>query len=181
MRIMKEGDNIFDIDTYNPFEKTALKRKALSKPMKILRRKNLLQGKILDYACGYGGDMEFLRHMGYNIQGYDRYNPTYSDNKLLEGRYDTVTCLYMFNTIPSLNEHRWQLDSLRALSNNIYIAVRADNLAVNKKWDYEDRYEGWITSINSFQRFYDEDMIEKYFGEVDYIVNNSSMKLFKLR
>ena len=179
---MKEDDNIFDIDTYNPFVKTALKRKVLSKPMQILFNKGLLQGKILDYACGYGFDVERLgQHYGYDIQGYDRYNPTYSDNKLLEGRYDTITCLYMFNTLPSFCEHRGQLDSLRALSNNIYIAVRTDNLAVNKKWDYEDRYEGWITSINSFQRFYDEDMIERYFGEVEYIASNSSMKLFKLR
>ena len=149
--------------------------------MQILLNKNLLRGKILDYACGFGSDAKLLQQIGYDIQGYDRYNPKHSNNHLLKGRYDTVTCLFMFNTIPSFCEHRWQLNSLEALSNNIYIAVRADNLAVNKKWDYEDRYEGWITSINSFQRFYDEDMVERYFGEVEYIANNNSMKLFKIR
>ena len=149
--------------------------------MQILFNKNLLKEKILDYACGFGSDAKLLQQIGYDIQGYDKYNPKHNNNHLLKVRYDTVTCLYMFNTIPSFCEHRGQLDSLRALSNNIYIAVRADNLAVNKKWDYEDRYEGWITSINSFQRFYDEDMVDRYFGEVEYIASNSSMKLFKLR
>lgn len=54
---------------------------------------------------------------------YDRYNPNFKDDKLLESAYDTVTCNYVFNAIYDLQEHKELLNKIKLLGNNIYIRV----------------------------------------------------------
>lgn len=165
---------------YNPFIKTAIIRKGISKPMKILKDKELLQGKILDFACGHGEDVSILSELGFAISGYDKFNNTYKNEESLSNKYDVVTCNYCFNVIPNLEEHRQVLGLLRCLSDNVYISVRSDIKAIRDTWSYNIDQLGYWTSNSSFQRFYDTNMVEKLFGEVKYISNNGSFKLFKL-
>jgi 2-polyprenyl-3-methyl-5-hydroxy-6-metoxy-1,4-benzoquinol methylase len=47
--------------------------------------------KILDYGCGHGVFVKFLRESGYDAEGYDAYDPVYADTKALDLRYDVVT------------------------------------------------------------------------------------------
>jgi SAM-dependent methyltransferase len=47
--------------------------------------------RILDYGCGAGAFVEYLRKRGYHeAVGYDRYSPQFADIALLEQRYDCV-------------------------------------------------------------------------------------------
>lgn len=56
-----------------------------------LRRAGLQPGQsVLDYGCGNGVLVKFLRKRGYPAEGYDRYNPAFSDPSVLERRYDCV-------------------------------------------------------------------------------------------
>jgi DNA phosphorothioation-associated putative methyltransferase len=173
----------FKIEEYNPFEKTAIKRKSLSSPMRLLYDKGLLKrNSILDYATGHGIDVKYLKELGIHIEGYDKFNPEFNNEELLSNTYDTVICLYCFNVIADLHEHNFQLARLKELSNNIYIAVRSDSKAVNTQtWRFEKEYDGWITSNNSFQRFYtNHEMLVGYFGDITYIHNGKDFKLFRL-
>lgn len=165
---------------YNPFLKTAIKRKKLSNPLKVLKESELLNGSILDYGCGYGESIDILKEEGYDVVGYDRFNTVYAGEEVLNRRYDTLTCNYVFNVIPSLEEHNTLLEYLKTLSDNIYISVRSDLRAVKDTWVYAESSLGYWTTTDSFQRFYNDDMITELFGTVEYIVNNSSYKLFKL-
>ena len=170
------------MDNYNPFIKTAIVRKGTSKPMRILREKGLLKGKILDYGCGHGEDTNILKmDYGINIVGYDKFNDTYNSEELLNKKYDIATCNYVLNVIPDLDEHKDVIELLRQLSDNVYICVRSDIKAIRENWVYNEQQLGYWTTNNSFQRFYNADMIEKLFGEVEYISNNSSFKLFKIK
>ena len=45
----------------------------LSYPAKFLLSKQLLQGKIIDFGCGFGSDVKLLQVQGFNITGYDPY------------------------------------------------------------------------------------------------------------
>lgn len=167
---------------YNPFEKTALRRKELSKPMRELIDRNLLTGTILDMGCGHGNDVKTLLAKGWDIVGYDKYNMEFNRDELLNKRYDVVTCNYMFNVIPDLKEHNDMVKKLRSLSDNVYIAVRTDTKAIKDTWRWDSESMGYWTPRNSFQRFYDDyGEVEEWFGDVEYIIDNSSMKLFKLR
>lgn len=141
----------------------------------------MLHGKILNYGCGKNEDTYILKEKGYDIAGYDKYNPEFNDYNLLEKRYDVVVVNYVFNTIVSPREHKEVLTLLKNIGKEIYISVRSDTKAINhEKWTYLGLYEGWLTSANTFQRFYDGEMIYRYFGQVQYISDNSSFKLFKV-
>lgn len=170
-------------ENYNPFLKTALHRKTLSVPMRILKEKNLLQGITLDYGCGWGDDCRLLQKEGFNIFGYDKYNPVYKEDKLLENRYDTLTCNYCFNVIPSLEEHYQLVELLKKLSENCFISVRSDIKAKKDDWIFDERSQGYWTSKGSFQRFYNNTCLEFLFGvhgNIEYIHNGNDFKLFKL-
>lgn len=167
---------------YNPFIKTAIHRKDLSKPMRLLTELDLIKhnDKILDYACGYGEDCYMLRSREYNIKSYDKYNPIYNNEELLEDEYDVITNIYMFNTIRDLHEHDFQLTRLKELGGIIYITVRSDTKAIKPTWIYEEGNDTYLTSKGSYQRFYDKDKIHKYFGEVEFIHIDSDFILFRI-
>ena len=169
---------------YNPF-RTAIKRGGtLSKPMTILLKNNLLQGKILDFGCGWGTDHKILSAPPYNlnIQGYDKHSPEFSKNYyLVNDDYDIITCHYMFNVIPDLKTHRFTLEILRSMCKAAYITVRSDEKAIKDSWVYSPTHLGYFTSKGTFQRFYDEEMVLDLFGDVEFIANNNSMKLFKIK
>lgn len=167
-------------DGYNPFLKTALKRDKLSNPAKMLKSYKLLDGKILDFGTGRGTDVRILKEEGYDIDGYDKFNEQFNDCSLLDKKYDTVMSNYVFNVIPSLEEHSEVLEILKGISNNIFISVRADKRAVKDSWEYSEESLGYWTSTGSFQRFYNEELINELFGNVDFIINNNSYKLFKI-
>ena len=46
---------------YNPYKLTALNRSSLSAPMNYLLTNDLLKGKILDFGCGNGQDVDKLK------------------------------------------------------------------------------------------------------------------------
>lgn len=165
---------------YNPF-RTAMKRSTLSRPMRELNNRGLLQGKILDYACGHGDDVKFLQEQGMDIQGYDHFNPVWNDWSLLLEKYDVLTCNYMFNVIQRPENHEAILEIFERLADVIYISVRSDTKAIKPNWIYSPEDDGYWTGRGTFQRFYDEEKIKKYFGDVEYIINDSSTKLFKLK
>lgn len=166
---------------YNPFKLTAIKRKDLSVPMRHLLDKNLLQGKILDFGCGRGDDLDKLLGLGLDIVGYDKYNPKYYDDELLKFKYDTVTCHYVCNVIPDLPTHQNVIQTIRDLGKNTYVSVRADTKSIKDSWKWDDHAQAYQTSTGSWQRFYDTGMINLLFGDVEYLLNNSSVKLFKLK
>lgn len=167
-------------EQYNPF-KTAISRHGLSVPMRELVNLNIfnLTDRCIDVGCGKGQDVMFLQYMGVNIVGYDKYNQECKDDKLLDNTYDLLTCNYVFNVI-DLDEHKQLLNKIKLLSENIYISVRSDSRAIKNNWKYIAEHDYWLTPKGTYQRFYDEEMVHKYFGQVEYIINNGNLKLFKL-
>lgn len=47
---------------------------------------------VLDYGCGKGVLVQFLREQGYDASGYDRYAEGFSDRSVLARGYDCVVC-----------------------------------------------------------------------------------------
>lgn len=70
--------------------KTAIKRKALSVPMRYLKEQELLKGRVLDYGCGRGDDADRLK-----IEKYDPYHHP----EMPRGKFNTITCNYVLNVI----------------------------------------------------------------------------------
>ena len=104
---------------------TAKSRDKISFPMNWLKRLNLLKGEILDFGCGHGFDVEFLKKLNFQIIGFD----PYYFNELDESKkYDTITCLYVLNVVETLEQSKilMKISSLLKNGGVAYFAVRRD-------------------------------------------------------
>jgi diadenosine tetraphosphate (Ap4A) HIT family hydrolase len=103
---------------------TAIERVYLSAPAQFLLDKKLLQGKILDFGCGFGNDVKLLRQKGFNITGYDPYYfPQYP-----QGKFDTIICFYVLNVLFPQEQANvlMEVSHLLKLGGKAYYAVRRD-------------------------------------------------------
>ncbi|MCM1218561.1 MAG: class I SAM-dependent methyltransferase [Lachnospiraceae bacterium] len=103
---------------------TAIKRSALSVPIRYLLKHNLLKGSILDFGCGFGYDTEELKRRGYDITGYDNYyRAEYPQRK-----FDTILCIYVLNVLEpyAQAEAMANIETLLAPNGTVYFAVRRD-------------------------------------------------------
>lgn len=103
---------------------TAIKRTDLSVPARYLLQHDLLNGRILDFGCGFGYDTEELKRQGYDITGYDDYYcPEYP-----EGKFDTIFCIYVLNVLEPYAQAEVMMNVSNLLSpkGTAYFAVRRD-------------------------------------------------------
>ena len=93
--------------------KTALHRRGPSAPLKLLLERHAVVGRVLDYGCGHGADVQYLASLGYEVVGWDpRWAPT-----LPEGEFDTVLCTYVLNVVPKKTADRVALEARSYLNN----------------------------------------------------------------
>lgn len=99
--------------------KTAIVRKKISTPMKFLSQQNMLTGKTLDYGCGRGFDADAL--------GMNKFDPFWHNVKI-SGKFDTITCNYVLNTISEEDglEVIEKIKKLLKRDGKAYISVRRD-------------------------------------------------------
>lgn len=167
------------IENYNPHI-TALTRHSPSTPTRILYEKGLLHGNVLDYGCGKGFDTEWLNQKGIYTLGYDKYNDEFNDIELLYNTYDVAICNYVLNTIPDLETCSDIIDLLDSIADKVYVSVRSDTKAIRSNWTWDDNSKGYWTK-NSFQRFYNDEIVSMTIGDIDYISKNNSFYLFNTK
>lgn len=103
---------------------TAKERVYLSFPAQFLLDKNLLQGKVLDFGCGFGNDVKILQQKGCDIAGYDPYYfPQYPNEK-----FDTIVCFYVLNVLLPEEQANVIMEIAHLLKpgGKAYYAVRRD-------------------------------------------------------
>lgn len=138
--------------------RTAISRSSLSLPAKILFTGGIANEKdsYFDYGCGRGDDIKFLRELGVQASGWDPYFA--SDKKLLE-RHDVVNLGFVLNVIENPIERIEVLKNAFKLANKclcVAVMLHSQNSSTNAI-PYKD---GHITSINTFQKFYDQQELE---------------------
>jgi 2-polyprenyl-3-methyl-5-hydroxy-6-metoxy-1,4-benzoquinol methylase len=70
--------------------------------LKRLRRAGLQTShQILDYGCGGGHFVEYLKAKGYDARGYDEYSAKFGDKGVLEQRYDCIVSQDVLEHVPS--------------------------------------------------------------------------------
>lgn len=103
---------------------TAIERTSLSYPARVLLNQNKIKGKILDFGCGIGKDVELLKGKGNDIIGYDPfYFPEFPNEK-----FDTVLCFYVLNVLLPEEQAEVLMNVSKLLKPNgkAYFAVRRD-------------------------------------------------------
>jgi len=103
---------------------TAIERTALSYPARILLNQKKISGKVLDFGCGIGKDVELLQQKGFAIVGYDPYYfPEFPTEK-----FDTILCFYVLNVLLPEEQAAVLMNVSNLLKPNgkAYFAVRRD-------------------------------------------------------
>ena len=103
---------------------TSIERTSLSYPARILLNQKKIKGKVLDFGCGIGKDVELLKNEGFDISGYDPfYFPTFPTEK-----YDTILCFYVLNVLlpEEQAEVLMNVSSLLKPNGKAFFAVRRD-------------------------------------------------------
>jgi hypothetical protein len=75
--------------------KTAITRRTLSVPARVLNERGLLVGRGLDYGCGKGSDARLL--------SMAKYDPFYSPD-FPKGKFATIMCNYVLNVVDADTE-----------------------------------------------------------------------------
>jgi len=102
--------------------------------MKWLARESKLTATqtILDYGCGKGKDVEWLKSFYYNIVGYD---PHYApETWMWSESFDVVTCNFVMNVIEGSIERDSTILHIKGLlkpGGTAYVSVRADKAKLN--------------------------------------------------
>jgi SAM-dependent methyltransferase len=85
-------------------ENTAIRRAGPSKPAKKLVESGLLSRygvrRILDYGCGYGSDVAYLRARGFDATGYDSHS-AFGFGGVPQGGFDFAMLLFVLNVLPT--------------------------------------------------------------------------------
>jgi len=103
---------------------TAKQRDAPSLPVRYLHERGLIQGRVLDYGCGFGRDVQFLQAKGHDATGFDpHYFPDLPNRK-----FDTILCFYVLNVLFEAEQTAVLMDIARLLKSagTAYFAVRRD-------------------------------------------------------
>ena len=118
--------------------KTAIARTTASAPTKWLAREHRLLGSILDYGCGRGKDVEWLKEAGKMVVGYDPFYFSKStitpDPWWIANSFDTVICNFVLNVIESYADRLKVLNDLIRVvrpQGRIYVSIRADKAKLN--------------------------------------------------
>ncbi len=103
---------------------TAIERTSLSYPARIVLNQKKIIGKILDFGCGIGKDVEILKTKGIDIVGFDPfYFPEFPTQK-----FDTILCFYVLNVLlpEEQAEVLMNVSNLLKPNGKAYFAVRRD-------------------------------------------------------
>lgn len=103
---------------------TAIDRTYLSFPARFLLERNLIQGRVLDFGCGFGNDVKLLEKRKLDIIGYDPYYYPESPG----GKFSTILCLYVLNVLFPEEQARvlMEVSHLLEPGGKAYYAVRRD-------------------------------------------------------
>ena len=109
----------------NPYNHlTAKERDKISMPARMIEQQGFIKGRVLDFGCGFGKDVEELKAKGYEIEGYD---PHYFSNYPKE-KFDTILCFYVLNVLLPEQQAQvmMQVSNLLKPSGKAYFSVRRD-------------------------------------------------------
>lgn len=145
--------------------RTALHRTALSRPVARAIEDGLIANgnSVLDYGCGRGGDVARLRDQGFRAVGFDpEFFPGPSP-----GPADVVNLGYVVNVIEDEAERARVLKEAWDLARSVLVvAARLKGEQRGLASGTQVHGDGVQTSAGTFQRFFAQEELRDWVGEV---------------
>lgn len=149
---------------------TAISRNRLSMPVSLAISKNIINKNttIFDMGCGRGDDLRRLSELGFTVSGYDPYY--FPQNK--KQSVDIVILNYVVNVIEDIEERTNVI--LEAISLCKIATIISVRLKQKIPKTFKPFNDGYITSKNTFQKFYSHKELVAY---IETITNLTLTKL----
>jgi DNA phosphorothioation-associated putative methyltransferase len=148
---------------------TALKRKELSRPIRLALESSVLKPNFtfLDYGCGQGDDVRFLRELGFSTAGWD---PFFSPATPLN-HADIVNLGYVINVVEDHVERETTLN--KAWSFCAKVLIVAARLTAEHDNEHDTGFQdGYLTRRSTFQKLYDQNELRVW---IDSTLGESSV------
>jgi DNA phosphorothioation-associated putative methyltransferase len=152
----------------NKSAKTAMHRKKMSAPARELFEDYLYMsnyGRVLDYGCGRGVDVEEIRKYDIweEVVGYD---PNFFPKKP-KGKFHIVTMIYVVNVIEAGKEFTNAIvDAWNYVrkGGQLVIVARSDYEIRQeaKRRNWQQRGDGYVTGSGTFQRPFSPKELDNY-------------------
>ena len=140
---------------------TAKHRKDPSRPLARALELDIVKGPALDWGCGRGADLAYLKSLGIEAFGFDpKYRP---QRPLLESaRFRYAQCAYVLNTLPTWEDRERVINEMALYlepGSKVMVATRhpSDVNYFAKRGNWQRKGEGFITGSGSYQRGIHED------------------------
>jgi len=139
--------------------RTAMRRDALSRPVRLVLRHELLDPSksFFDYGCGRGDDIAALRKDGFDVGGWDPYYR--ADGELTSA--DVVNLGYVVNVIEDPMERVETVRRAWRLARGILV-VSARLEDERDEAHVAPVRDGWITHRGTFQKFFAHDELGRW-------------------
>ncbi len=145
----------------NPYSHlTAKDRDRPSFPTRKLLGLGHVQGRVLDYGCGHGADIDFLREKGFEVVGYD---PHYAPERP-DGTFDTILCHYVLNVLMQREQTDVLMDVSEYLrpSGSAFFTVRRDL----RRTGFREHYKHGVPTYQTNVRLPFETAVRTEFCEI---------------
>ncbi|MEH2457947.1 DNA phosphorothioation-associated putative methyltransferase [Nostoc sp.] len=143
--------------------RAAIARTDLSRPVRLAIEWAILNQDttFFDYGCGYGGDVQRVKNLGYTSAGWD---PYYHPD-VPRTAADVVNLGYILNVIEDPEERRQSLGQAWELTGKVLIV--AAQILINAPSKTQLAYnDGIVTRRNTFQKYYEQEELKTYIDEV---------------
>jgi DNA phosphorothioation-associated putative methyltransferase len=141
--------------------KTALRRNAYSRPVRLAIEQELLSSgdSFFDYGCGQGDDVRLLCRHGFTAEGWD---PAYQpETERVES--DVVNLGYVVNVIADPKERRSALLEAWRLTRRVLVVSARLTAEMNGR--LQPHGDGWRTSTGTFQKFFEQNELRQWIDE----------------
>ncbi|WP_041740371.1 DNA phosphorothioation-associated putative methyltransferase [Calothrix sp. PCC 6303] len=149
------SESFFDIERH----RAAISRIDLSRPVKLAIEWEILTTNLtfFDYGCGYGGDVERTKKLGYESAGWDPYY--FPQVERIPA--DVVNLGYVLNVIEDIEQRKESLCQAWKLTKKVLI-VSAQVLVSAPSKSLIPYGDGVVTRLNTFQKYYQQEELKEY-------------------
>jgi len=139
--------------------KTAIRRPSFSLPIKCLLRDGLVDSSrtLFDFGCGHGQDVELLRDMGIECDGWDPVFRSDSQRRVA----DVVNIGYVINVVEDPDERTHALQSAWSLCRAMLVVAAQVKFAASGR-ELQEFADGVVTSRGTFQKYYTQNELQSY-------------------
>ena len=145
------------MDTLATSAPTAMHRKGPSKTVRDLFEQGLLRGRVFDWGCGRGADVDFLASKGLTVVGWDpAHAPRNHPAKCDGASFDWVICSFVLNTIADPQEREAIVKEIHEFlapgSKAVFVVRPSKEIDRLRSASWRKWRDGWLTQRNTFQK-----------------------------